>query len=299
MAKDFLERLANGEVLVAWPAVPALLEQEAGRSLDGHLAEWVVNHPDVSQRVLKAHYTAGGDIGYLGTQGNNRYRLKEFGLEDKVYELTLRQVQLAREVTPDNCYLAGIIGLAGVFLEPVGEITIDELYRSYEEQVIPMLDGGVDLFVVCDNDTEEIAIQIRAVRDHCDLPLIAMHIFFATKKGFRTLMGLDVKTASARLQEAGADVIGATCGDSSRPISNALAIVKEMRGACDKPLLIKPCAGLAQLIGGKIVQPVTPEEMANEVPGWIAAGASIVGDCCGSNLEHTKAISAAAKGKRW
>ena len=298
MARDFLERLTNGEVLVAWPAVPALLEQESGRSLDSHLAEWVVNHPDVSQRVLKAHYTAGGDIGYLGTQGNNRFRLKEFGLEDKVYELTLRQVQIAREVTPDDCYLAGIVGLAGVFLEPVGEMTIDELYKSYEEQIIPMLDGGVDIFVVSDNDTEEIAIQIRAVRDHCDLPVIAAHMFFATKKGFRTLMGLDVKTASTRLQEAGADVIGALCGDSGRPISNALAIVKEMRQACDKPLLIKPCAGLAQLIDGKNMQPVTPEEMANEVPGWIAAGASIVGGCCGANLEHTKAISAAAKGKK-
>jgi len=108
-------------------------------------------------------------------------------------------------------------------------------------------------------------------------------------------MGLDVKTASARLAEAGADVVGAVCGDIARPIGNALTVVKEMRQGYDKPLLIKPDAGLAQLIEGKIVQPLTPEEMANEVPKWIAAGASLVGGCCGSSLEHIKAISTAVK----
>jgi 5-methyltetrahydrofolate--homocysteine methyltransferase len=71
-----------------------------------------------------------------------------------------------------------------------------------------------------------------------------------------------------------------------------------MRKDCDKPLSIRPDAGLAQLTDGKIVQPVTPEEMAREVPGWIAAGASLVGGCCGASLEHIRLISAAAKGKK-
>jgi len=75
-------------------------------------------------------------------------------------------------------------------------------------------------------------------------------------------------------------------------------MVKEMRQACDKPLFIKPDAGLVQLIDGKIVQPLRPEDMAKEVPSWIAAGASLVGGCCGAGLEHTKAISAAAKDKK-
>ena len=110
-------------------------------------------------------------------------------------------------------------------------------------------------------------------------------------------MGVDVKTASARLQEAGADIIGATCGDLDRP-GSALTVVKEMRKGCDKPLSVRPNAGLAQLIDSKIVQPLTPQEMAKEVPGWIAAGASLVGGCCGTSLEHIKAITAAAKDKK-
>ena len=298
MAKDLLVRLASGEVLITYGPIHTLLEQETGRNLDGHLSEWIVSHPHEFQNVLKAMYAAGCDIGTAGTQGCGRYRLKEFGLEDKLYELTLRQTQLAKEVTPEHCYLGGVIGISGVFLPPVGDTTVDELYQSYVEQIIPMLEGGVDLFLVVDNDTEEVAIQIKAVKDNCDLPVVGRHFFYSTKRGMRTLMGVDVKTASARLQEAGADIIGAVCGDITRPIGDALTVVKEMRQGCDKPLLIKPDAGLAQLIDGKIVQPITPQEMANEVPKWIAAGASLVGGCCGNSLKHIRAITEAAKGKK-
>ena len=188
--------------------------------------------------------------------------------------------------------------MTGRFLEPVGDMTVDELYKSYVEQIVPMLEGGVDLFYAVENDTGEVSIAIKAVKNHCDLPVQARNIFYATKKGLRTLMGVDAKMASARLQETGADIIGASCGALAHPISDALTAVKEMRKGCSKPLSVRPDAGLAQLIDGKIVQPLTPQEMATEVPGWIAAGASIVGGCCGSSLEHIKAISAAAKDKK-
>lgn len=298
MAIDFLQRLADGEVLVTYAPLFTLLEQEKGRTLEGHLGKWIVDHPESFQDVVKAMYDAGCDIGYAGTQGNGRYRLRDFGLQDKVYEMTLRQTQFAKEVTPENCYLGGVIGLSGVFLPPVGDMTPDELYQSYVEQIIPMLEGGVDLFLVVDNDTEEVAIQIKAVKDNCDLPVVGRHFFYSTKRGMRTLMGVDVKTASARLQEAGADIIGAVCGDIDRPIGNTLTVVREMRQGCNKPLLVKPNAGLAQLTDGKIVQPLTPQDMAKEVPKWIAAGASLVGGCCGASLRHIKAITAAAKGKK-
>jgi len=298
MARDLLKRLRDGRVLIDSGPIHTLLEQKTGRNLEGHLSEWIVNHPDEFQSVVKAQFAAGCDFGTPGTQGNGRYRLREFGLEDRLYELTLKQVQLAKEVTPENCYLVGHLGMTGRFLEPVGDMTVDELYKSYVEQIVPMLEGGVDLFRLGENDTELMVVAIKAVKDHCDLPVQARNIFYATKKGLRTLMGVDAKMASARLQEAGADIIGATCGDLDRPIGNALTVVKEMRQGCDKPLSRRPNAGLAQLIDGKIVQPLTPQDMAREVPGWIAAGASLVGGCCGTSLEHIKAITAAAKDKK-
>ena len=201
MAKNLVKRLESGEVLIAWPPLPRMFELKFGRTQDGHLGEWIVNHPEAFKEVLKEHYEAGGDIGYPGNQGNNRYRLREFGLEDKVHEITLRQVQLAREVTPDNCYLGGAISISGVFLEPVGDITAKELYESYVEQIIPNLEGGVDLFICNDNQLEAVALEIKAVRAHCDLPVLAAMMIFKTKRGFRSLMGDEVKTVVARYQE--------------------------------------------------------------------------------------------------
>ena len=275
-----------------------MLQQEKGRNLEEHQAEWIVNHPDDFQDVLKAMFAAGSDIGAAGVQGNNRYRLEAFGLEDRVYELTLKPLQLARAVTPEDRYLVGQLGMTGVFLPPVGEITVDKLYKSFVEQIIPTLEAGVDLFAVNENDTEQLVVAIKAVKNYCNLPVIALSLSYPTKKGISTMMGVPTKTAAARLQEAGADVIGATCGGIS-PIEEALTVVKEMRQGCDKPLMIRPDAGLAQLINGQIVHPFTPQEMAKEVPGWIAAGAQIVSGCCGTSLEHIKAISAVVKGQKW
>jgi len=295
MAEDFLQRLANGDVLVSWGPIQTLLQQEKGRNLEGHQAEWIVNHPNDFQDVIKTMLAAGSDIAAAGVQGNNRYRLEAFGLEDRVHELTLKPLRLAREVTPEDRYLVGQLGMTGRFLEPVGDMTVDELYKSYEEQIIPTLEAGVDLFAVNENDTEQLVVAIKAVKNYCNLPAIALSLFYPTKRGIRTLMGVDVKTAATKLDEAGADVIGAVCGGIS-PIGDALTVVKEMRQGCDKPLMMRPDAGLAQLIDGKIIQPITPKEMAKEVPGWIAAGAQIVGGCCGTSLEHIEAISAVVKG---
>lgn len=297
--RDLLERLANGEILITYGPMHTLLEEETGRNLDGHLAEWIVDHPNEFQTVLRGMYAAGCDIGMAGTQGNIRYRLREFpGLEDRLYEMTLKQVQLAREVTPEHCYLAGLLGCTGTFLKPVGDVTPDELYDAYKEVITPMIDGGVDLLIFAENDTEEIAIAIKVTKDLCDLPVIGQSMLYATKTGIRTLMGVPAKTASARLEEAGADIIGASCGAIANPISDALTAVKEMRQGCSKPVSVRPDAGLAQLIDGKIVQPLTPQDMANEVPKWIAAGASLVGGCCGNSLKHIRAITEAAKGKK-
>ena len=111
------------------------------------------------------------------------------------------------------------------------------------------------------------------------------------------MMGDDPIRASAKLEEAGVDVIGASCGlmtkslDTSEWYPAATTLVKEMRKGCRRPLSIQPDAGLAQLIDGKTVYPASPEEMANEVKAWVDTGARIVGGCCGTNLEHYRKIS--------
>ena len=72
-------------------------------------------------------------------------------------------------------------------------------------------------------------------------------------------------------------------------------IIREMRTVTDKPLVSKPNAGIPEIVGGRSIYPATPERYAKEVPNWIAAGARVVGGCCGAGVEHTAKIAAAAK----
>ena len=112
------------------------------------------------------------------------------------------------------------------------------------------------------------------------------------------MMGLDPITASAKLQEAGADVVGFACGlmtksrDSSEWYPGATALLKEMKQGTDRYLRVLPDAGLPKLIDDKTVWPASPEEMASEIPNWVNTDARIIGGCCGTTLEHLRKISA-------
>ena len=142
-------------------------------------------------------------------------------------------------------------------------------------------------------------IVIKALKEHYpDVPVIARGLFYTGKKGFRTLMGLDPKTVAAKFHEAGAEVIGFSCGlmskseDASEYYRAATTLIKEMRQGTDRYLIALPNAGLARLVNDKTVYPATPEMMASEVLNWIDAGARLVGGCCGTGLEHGRRVSA-------
>jgi len=128
-----------------------------------------------------------------------------------------------------------------------------------------------------------------------DLPVVALVTFNPTAKGYRTMSGLDAKTAAREMDLAGADVIGTICGKTG--MEDTTNILKEMRSVTGKPLVAKPNAGTPEVVGGQPVHPMTPELMASEVPNWIAAGARIVGTCCGGGPEHIARMAAVARGK--
>src|SRR4030042_174280 len=97
------------------------------------------------------------------------------------------------------------------FLEPLGNMTYQEVYEGYKEQISALLEGGIDVLLIAGNHIDEALVAIKVARDLCDLPIISQNIFYTTKKGFRTMMGMDPATGSARLEEAGVDVIGGSC----------------------------------------------------------------------------------------
>jgi 5-methyltetrahydrofolate--homocysteine methyltransferase len=112
------------------------------------------------------------------------------------------------------------------------------------------------------------------------LPVVACMVFDSGKNKDRTMMGTTPEQAVEALLQAGADVIGANCGQG---IANYVPVCRRLRAASGRPVWIKPNAGLPSVVDGQVVYHTTPEEFASHVPALLEAGASFVGGCCGTN----------------
>ena len=84
-----------------------------------------------------------------------------------------------------------------------------------------------------------------------------------------------------------------TCGGIN--YGQATTVLKELRATCSNILAAKPNAGIPQLINGKVIHPGTPEQMAEEAPNWVSAGARLISGCCGTTSEHIAKVIAVLK----
>ncbi|MBI5167010.1 MAG: homocysteine S-methyltransferase family protein [candidate division NC10 bacterium] len=292
MAEGFLERLKS-EVLVCDGAMGTMLQ---ARGLTGGACPelWNKNHPERVQEVHRAYFAAGCNMVETNTFGGNRLKLKGYGLEKDVADLNYLGARLAREVCPPGCFVCGSVGPTGHFLEPLGDVSREEIYDVFKEQILALAEGGAD--VICIEtmmDTEEAAIAVRVAKENTDLPVIATMTFELDRNGYRTMMGIDPVTAARRLTEAGADVIGCNCVNGPEI---ALGVLQEMKPVTDRYLMAQPNAGLPQLIKGETVFELGPEVYAQKYPVLLEVRPHIVGGCCGTTPEHLAFVVKLVKG---
>ena len=141
--------------------------------------------------------------------------------------------------------------MTGVALEPTGPMKLEELIEIYKEQARYLYEAGVDLFVVeTMMSLAETRAAVLAIRETCDLPIIASMTF---QEDGRTLYGTDPVTAVVVLQSIGADVIGVNCSTGPEQM---LTLVRKMKEYAEVPLLVKPNAGLPELVDGETVYPM-------------------------------------------
>ncbi len=306
MPKSLIERLQNtDEILLHYLPLHSALA-DWGKDLESHLSEWIVTHPDAYQEAIRLSFEAGCDFVSTSTQAASPWRAAVFNMRSKVREHNYLSAKLAKDVTPPGKYVAGFVSSTNPdFLEPLGKMTRQEVYDGYKEQISALLEGGSDVIMIVGNHIEESIIAIQVVKDLANVPIVAQNVYFFGKKGFRSMMGHDPATGSRMLKEAGADVVGGSCGLMKRPedaaepknyYQFATRLVTEMRSGFDGFLSIQPNAGLARLVDGQTVYPATPEELTAEARNWIKAGARIIGGCCGTGLEHYRQLAKAVRG---
>ncbi len=289
---DLRQALTSGEIIIGDGAFGTLLQ---ARGLPaGMLPEaWNETHPDAVMDIHRAYADAGAQYVTTNTFGGSRTRLTEGGLGGRTFEINRLAAELARNAVEGRAWVAGSVGPTGRLMQPFGDLSIAEAEEIFAEQVSGLLAGGVDLLVIeTHHDLEEAGAALRMARERTDLPIFCT---FAFNPKARTMMGLRAAQAASRMQELGADAVGANCGDGPAAIAAAL---EQMRETTTLPLVAKSNAGIPQLgADGEALWDVTPAQLAEHANAFVALGARIIGGCCGSNPEYIAAI-AAALGRR-
>lgn len=292
--KSLLERIASGEVLISDGAMGTFLQAKGLQP--GESPElWCITHPDAIKSIAEAYIAAGSDIIETNSFGGTSYKQKEFGLEDKVVEMNRAAARIAKEAMGDKGYVAASIGSTGqIPYDEGGDATDEDLYNVFKEQVTALAEGGADAFCIeTMMSTIEAAQAVKAAKDNTGLPVICTFTFEPGARGYRTMMGATPADAAKAAVEAGADIVGANCGNG---IENMIEITRQIREALQEvPIMIQANAGKPVLENGKTLFKDTPEDMAKRVPELIAAGANIIGGCCGTTPDHIRAIVKAAK----
>ena len=254
---------------------------------------WNLTNPDRVLAIQRRYVEAGADCLITNTFGGSRTVLNRHGVAGKVREINQAGARIAREALGARPgYVLGDIGPLGAILEPYGELSQADARAALAEQARALVEAGVDAIIIeTQTSLEELGLAIEAAKAAgapCIIGSLAYDLS-ADKTFYVTMMGVQPDKAAQFVEEKGAHFVALNCG-TGMDITGAAKVVKIYREHCALPAMAQPNAGLPVLEKGKAVYKQTPGEMAAGVPEVLAAGASIIGSCCGSTPEHTRAI---------
>jgi len=260
--------------------------QKRGLALGAFPEVWNLSHPDRVLEVAKAYVDAGSQVILTNTFSGNRVRLAEGGLADRAAELNREGVSISRAAAQGRARVFASIGPTGKLLMD-GSVAPEEMKSAFEEQARALAEAGADgLVVETMSDLAEAEIAVAAAR-LTGLPVVACMVFDSGKDMDRTMMGATPEQAAKALTAAGADVIGANCGQG---IAGFFPICRRLRAATDRPIWLKANAGLPTLVDGRATYSARPEEFADFAVELIKLGANFVGGCCGTRPDFIRAI---------
>ena len=263
-----------------------------------------IESPDIVSNIHKAYIQAGSDAILTNTFGANKFALGRHGLAEEVERINTAGAKIARQAAGEQKYVLGDIGPSGDFLKPLGDLEPKDLKGAFIQQAKALLAGGVDGFIIeTMTALDEAAIAIEAVKSVSgDLPVFASFAFDRSGGDYRTMMGVDVKSAVSKAVSLKVDAVGFNCGSATldeyielakKFVSEVMALEKT-RATSHEPrvtILAEPNAGKPELIDGKAVYKVSPEDFASAAEKIHSFGVNIIGGCCGTTPEHIAAIS--------
>ncbi|MET9955292.1 methionine synthase [Streptomyces sp. NPDC006339] len=263
-----------------------------------------LTRPDIVASVHQEYFAVGVDCVETNTFGANLAALGEYGIEDRVYELSEAGARIAREVADAHTaadgrprWVLGSMG-PGTKLPTLGHVTYGPLRDAYQQNAEGLIRGGADaLLVETSQDllqTKAAVIGARRALDWCgadDLPLIVQVTVETTGT---MLLGSEIGAALTALEPLGIDMIGLNCATGPAEMAEHL---RHLARHARIPLSVMPNAGLPVLTSDGAHYPLSPGELADAQEAFVRDyGPALVGGCCGTTPAHLREIVERVRG---
>jgi methionine synthase I (cobalamin-dependent) len=281
----FIESLlSNGPLLTdgAW----GTQMQARGLAVGGCPDEWNLSRPEVVEEIPRAYVEAGSQIVLTNTFRANRVTLADYGLADQVEAINRAGAEISCRAAAGRARVFGSIGPSGRMLM-MDEVSEQLLLEAFDEQARALAAGGADgLVIETMGDLAEAKLAVQGAKA-AGLPVVACMCFDSGAALDRTLMGTTPEQAAQELTAAGADVIGANCGQG---IAGYVDLCRRLHAATERPIWVKPNAGIPELVDDVPLWKTPPQEFARYGPDLVAAGAAFLGGCCGTAPDFIRAL---------
>lgn len=264
--------------------------QRAGLEPGGCGEAWNLDHPDRVLAIQRGYVNAGSDILLTNTFGGCRIMLNRHQQGNRTAEINRAAVAVARAALGGRGFVLGDIGPFGGLMEPYGEIPRADVEAAFREQAKALVEGGADgIIIETQTALEELEIGIAAAHEAGAKVVIGSVAFdrMVDEDDVRTMMGVSPERAAEFMAEHGCHIAGLNCG-TGVDMRFAADIVRRYIKTSGLPVMAQPNAGQPVLVNMQVQYNETPQEMSVGLPGVLAAGARIVGGCCGSTPDHIR-----------
>ncbi len=247
--------------------------------------QWCAEHPDIVTALHRDYIAAGSGFISTPTFGGSPLKLDKFGLSAQTWQINAALARLSRAaVQGTDVLVAANIGPTGELMEPMGMTTFEQVLQGYREQVMGLLEGEPDFFLLeTFMDVAEARAAVIAIKQCCDLPIVVGFTF----EGARTLTGASPQSIAILFEALGAAAVGCNCSGGPDTLVD---IITQMRRVSNLALFAKPNAGIPHMQGDQTVFDVQPDDFADAMPRLVRAGAAIIGGCCGTGPAHIRAM---------
>ncbi|NDD64009.1 MAG: bifunctional homocysteine S-methyltransferase/methylenetetrahydrofolate reductase [Acidobacteria bacterium] len=294
--RSFREFIQEDRVRIFDGAMGTMIYNK-GVFINASYDELNLTSPDLIADIHRAYVKAGAEIIETNTYGATRLKLAQQGLDEKLRDINLAAVRIARKAAAEarhEVYVAGVISPLGVRIEPYGPTSREEARQMIREQAALLVEGGVDCFVLeTFHDLAEMHEAILAVREVSDLVIFAqMTINEEGSTAYGTPPEVFAPQLDKWLGSGGMDVIGLNCSVGPQIILEA---IEKMQSHTTLRLSAQPNAGLPRDVGGRQIYLASPEYLARYAKWLISAGVKFIGGCCGTTPEHIKLMADAVR----